>query len=117
MKMRYLATVGSFAYLLSVAYAFGANGYKGNLLAGLIAAVLIPIFHFGFKHQAVKLPKMRSDFKKYDRASVVWLIVACAVHLCSAILLQNDPQASVYAIMPILGLVCVLLVVLSREIN
>lgn len=117
MKMRYLATVGSLAYLVSIVYAFGANGYMGNLSAGIIAAVLIPIFHYGFKHQAVRLPKMRSDYLKYDRAAMVWLIIASVVHFCSAILLQNNPQASVYAIMPILGLVCVLLVMLSQEIN
>ena len=117
MKMRYLAIAGSIAYLVSICYALTTNGYKGNIAAGIAAIILIPVYHLGFNHLAARLPKFSLSYQRYNRATTVWLVVASVVHFCSAIFLQNNPQASAYAIVPLLGLLCVFMVMFSQETN
>lgn len=115
MKMRYFATFGSIAYIASIVYAFSVDGYRGNFVAGVISLLLVPVSHIGFKHQTERFPNMKRDYVKYERASSGWLIIASFVHVCAAFLPATSSAASVYSAVPLVLLLCIFMVIFSRE--
>lgn len=115
MKMRYFATLGLIAYIASVFYALGVDGYKGNFVASLVTLSLLPVINLGCKHQSVRFPNMQTDYIKYYRLSFGWLIVATLVHVCAALLPETSQSASVYATVPPILLLCLFMVIFSRD--
>lgn len=115
MKIRYIFSVASVAYVVALVVALMDYGVFANMLAASAAFIMLPCAAIGADHLATRTPSEanRVFIARWRWLTISWTALAVAIHIGAAMFASAD-SAVVWAIIPAMLLLPAVLLLMSN---